>query len=133
MADLGLTDTEIKRVMAEADVNGDGEVGYHEFVPLAVDLVQALYAKAEAAQQLAEEEERAAEAASEFMLHGMTREELEQVMKEVFMKADVDSSGVKPVQQSRGPSAWGWVVGRWCVGGGLGWGWVGVAGWGGGS
>jgi len=93
MADLGLSETEVKRVMAEADVNGDGEITYAEFVPLAVDLVQAMYAKAEAAQDLAAEEAEAAQAATEFMLHGMSREELEQVMKEVFMKADVDGSG----------------------------------------
>jgi len=93
IADLGLSDTEIKRVMAEADVNGDGEIGYAEFVPLAVDLVQALYAKAETAAKMAAAEEEAAAAATEFMLHGMTREELEEVMKEVFLKADADGSG----------------------------------------
>ena len=93
MADLGLSESEVKNVMAEADVNGDGEITYAEFVPLAVDLVQALYAKAEAANDLAADEEEAKEAATEFMLHGMSREELEGVMKEVFLKADADGSG----------------------------------------
>lgn len=93
MADLGISNAQLKRVMAEADVNGDGEITYAEFVPLAVDLVQALYAKAEAAQELADEEAEAAQAAQDFMLHGMNKEELELVMKEVFMKADVDGSG----------------------------------------
>jgi len=79
--------------MAEADVNGDGEIGYAEFVPLAVDLVQSMYAKAEAAAELEAEEQEAAAAATEFMLHGMSRDELEAVMKEVFVKADVDGSG----------------------------------------
>jgi Ca2+-binding EF-hand superfamily protein len=40
MADLGLSDREVKRVMAEADFNDDGEISYAEFIPLAVDLVQ---------------------------------------------------------------------------------------------
>jgi len=88
-----LSESEVKNVMAEADVNGDGEITYAEFVPLAVDLVQALYAKAEAANDLAADEEEAKEAATEFMLHGMSREELEGVMKEVFLKADADGSG----------------------------------------
>eukprot|EP00966_Prymnesium_polylepis_P027322 632221-Prymnesium_polylepis.1 len=108
MADLGLSETEVKRVMAEADVNGDGEITYAEFVPLAVDLVQAMYAKAEAAQELAAEEAEAAEAAQEFMLHGMSREELEAVMKEVFSKvispaeATLPSSAAACVGESSG-------------------------------
>ena len=92
-ADLGLSEAEVKLVMAEADVNGDGEIGYAEFVPLAVDLVQSIYAKAEAAAATAAEELEAATAAQEYMLHGMSREELEAVMKEVLNKADTDGSG----------------------------------------
>eukprot|EP00966_Prymnesium_polylepis_P262478 6063215-Prymnesium_polylepis.1 len=52
-----------------------------------------MYAKAEARLEAANEENEAATAAQEYMLHGMGREELEAVMKEVFAKADVDGSG----------------------------------------
>ena len=46
--DIGLSEKEAKRVMAEADFNNDGEIEYAEFIPLAVELVQAMYAKMEA-------------------------------------------------------------------------------------
>jgi len=55
--------------------------------------VQAMYAKADARAQTMDEEAEAMQAAQEYMLHGMSRDELEAVMKEVFGKADVDGSG----------------------------------------
>ena len=76
MADLGLSDKETKRVMAEADFNGDGEIGYEEFIPLAVDLVQTMYAKLEAEQARAADEAAAREEAQNYLLHGMTKEEV---------------------------------------------------------
>ncbi|KAL1504356.1 hypothetical protein AB1Y20_010762 [Prymnesium parvum] len=93
MADLGLTASEMKRVMAEADVNNDGEITYAEFVPLAVDLVMALYARVEKDEEMDNEEREAHSAAQDFMLHGMGKDELESVMREVFLKADADGSG----------------------------------------
>lgn len=39
-ADLGLNKAQIRTVMMEADVSGDGVIDYEEFVPIAVDLVQ---------------------------------------------------------------------------------------------
>jgi len=91
--EIGLDDAEAQRVMAEADVNGDGQISFAEFVPAAVDLVQAVYAKADATQQLEVEADKAGEDAKDFMLHGMSKEELERTMKQVFIKADADGSG----------------------------------------
>ena len=82
-----------ERVMAEADVNGDGQISYAEFVPVAVDLVQAAYAKADAAAQLEAEADKAGEDARDYLLHGMSKEELERTMKQIFNKADADGSG----------------------------------------
>ena len=62
-ADLGLKPNEVKRVMAEGDINGDGEVSYEEFIPLAVDLVQSMYARMEAEAQRTEDEDQAREQA----------------------------------------------------------------------
>ena len=93
MADLGLTDRETKRVMAEADFDGNGEISYNEFIPLAVDLVQSMYAKMEMEQARAQEEDEAREEAKNYLLHGMTKEEVEAVMTEIFMKSDADGSG----------------------------------------
>ena len=76
MADLGLPDRETKRVMAEADMDGDGTISYREFIPLAVDLVQSMYAKLEAEMARGREEEEAREEAKQFLLHGMTKEQV---------------------------------------------------------
>lgn len=93
MADLGLSDRETKRVMAEADFDGNGEISYAEFIPLAVDLVQSMYAKMEMEQARAQEEDDAREEAKNYLLHGMTKEEVENVMMEIFHKSDADGSG----------------------------------------
>jgi len=99
MADLGLSDRETKRVMAEADFDGNGEISYSEFIPLAVDLVQSMYAKMEMEQAKAQEEEDAREEAKNYLLHGMTKEQVEQTMMEIFHKSDADGSGALSLQE----------------------------------
>ena len=99
MADLGLGTREVQRVMAEADFNSDGEISYEEFIPLAVDLVQSMYAKMEAEAAKAAEEEEAREEAKNYLLHGMTKEQVEQVMTEIFQKSDADGSGALSVTE----------------------------------
>jgi len=99
MADLGLSEREVKRVMAEADFNDDGEISYQEFIPLAVDLVQSMYAKMEVEAAAAEAEEDAREEAKNYLLHGMTKEQVEGVMMEIFAKSDVDGSGALSLQE----------------------------------
>ena len=98
MADLGLSDRETKRIMAEADFDDNGEISYGEFIPLAVDLVQTMYAKMEAEAAKAADEEAAREEAKNY-LHGMTKEEVEGVMMEIFHKSDADGSGHLDVQE----------------------------------
>merc|ERR1719446_748735 len=93
MADLGLSDRETKRVMGEADFNDDGEISYEEFIPLAVDLVQTMYAKLEAEAARTQEEDEARQEAQNCLLHGMTKEEVEAVMTDIFRKSDADGSG----------------------------------------
>jgi len=101
MADLGLSDVETKRVMAEADCNEDGEISYDEFIPLAVDLVQTMYAKMETqeARKMAEDEAR--EEAKAYLLHGMSKDEVEGVMTEIFRKSDIDGSGALSLSEFR--------------------------------
>lgn len=74
-ANLGLSDKDAKLLYAEADMDENGEVTYQEFIPLAVDLVQSMYARMEAADAAADEEEEARDLAAE-QLHGMGREEV---------------------------------------------------------
>ena len=99
MADLGLSDREVSRVLAEADVNDDGVIDYAEFVPLAVDLVQGLYARADAQLEADETEHAAREQAQQYMLHGMTKAQLEALMADVFHKADADGNGYLTMQE----------------------------------
>ena len=98
-ADLGLDTTEVMRLMAEADVNSDGQIDYSEFVPLAVELVQGITAKKEAQEVAKQQEARAREAANEYMLHGMSKDALSQVILDVFKKADKDSSGELTIKE----------------------------------
>ena len=92
LANLGLSDREVGRLLAEADVNQDGEIDYEEFVPIAVDLVQGLYARMESA---AEDEVAAVQAQqeAELLIRGMDKAELQKIMMDVFNKADADGSG----------------------------------------
>lgn len=92
-ADLGLSQNELKLVMREADVNSDGEISYEEFVPLAVDLVTSLYAKMEADAEKASDEEAARNMAETHLLHGMTKEQVEETMRQIFLQSDADGSG----------------------------------------
>lgn len=92
-ANLGISEKETMRLMAEVDANEDGQIDYSEFVPLAVDLVEGMYAKMDEKESRFVEEERARMAATEYMLHGMGREQLSAVILDVFQKADKDLSG----------------------------------------
>lgn len=93
-ANLGLSAKEVKRIMAEADEDDDGMVGYTEFIPIAIDLIQSLYAKADVAKAEEQAKMSAREEAQHHMLHGMPRETLESIMRDIFAKADLDGSGV---------------------------------------
>ena len=101
MADLGLSDRETKRVMAEADFDDNGEISYDEFIPLAVDLVGGMYAKMDAEADREQNEADAREEAQNYLMHGMTKEEVEQVMGEIFAKSDVDGSGNLSISEFR--------------------------------
>jgi Ca2+-binding EF-hand superfamily protein len=92
MADLGLSSAEAKLVMCEADFNDDGEISYAEFIPLAIDLIQAMYARMEAEAKARAEEAAVAERAYE-LVHGLGREQVEAMIREVFQRCDVDGSG----------------------------------------
>lgn len=92
-AELQLSDREVKRVLAEADTNGDGEVSYEEFIPIGVEIVHNIYAKNEMEAARAAEEDAAREEAQLYLVHGMTKEQVEAVMMDIFQKSDADGSG----------------------------------------
>jgi Ca2+-binding EF-hand superfamily protein len=92
-AKLGLSKKEIRRLMAEADEDGNGMIEYREFVPVMVEIVHSLKAKADASELREAQEEDARAEVEEHLLHGIPREQLEEVMKGVFEMADEDGSG----------------------------------------
>jgi len=98
---LPLTESDVRMLMAEADENHDGVIEYEEFVPLAVDLIEAMYAKAAADEEMAVENAEAVETAEDMLLNGMSREQLEETLKGVFEKADTDGNGVLDRQEFR--------------------------------
>jgi len=92
-AKLNLSNKEIRKIMAEADEDGNGYIEYREFLPLMVDIIHSLKAKEEAAALREEEEKATREEVEMHLLHGIPREELEQMMKGVFEMADSDGNG----------------------------------------
>jgi len=93
-AELGLGKKEIRKIMSEADENDDGVLEYREFVPIMVEIVHGMKAKADAAASAQEAEEEAREAVEMHLLHGMPRDELEAMMEGIFKAADTDGSGI---------------------------------------
>jgi len=92
--DIGLTSKQIKMVMAEIDENEDGVIEYREFMPVMVDLIHAFQAKREAEDQQFLDEEEAEFEAEDYLLRGMTQEELEGLMTDIFKQFDSDGNGV---------------------------------------
>merc|ERR1712070_500020 len=90
---LRLTEKDIAFIMAEADENQDGVIEYNEFVPLAVDLIESIYAKSTADMQVAQADAEAHEAAVASLLQDMSQEELENTLVAVFQNADKDGNG----------------------------------------
>ena len=109
--DLGLSTNEMKRVIAEFDVNQDGVIEYAEFVPLAVDLIQGIYARLDAADAAAAEGEEAEAARkriqdqllADVSVHGASKDQLQHIMLDIFKKADADGSGELSMQAMMAP------------------------------
>lgn len=100
-AKLGLSNKDIRAIMAEADEDGSGFIEYREFVPLMVDLITMLKAKEEAAMNRLDEEEAVREDVEYHLLHGIPKEELEEVMKRVFEAADENGNGELSMEEFR--------------------------------
>jgi len=93
-SDLGLSKKDIRNVMAECDENDDGVIEYREFMPIMVDLIGAARARDEAEAQREMDEMDAQFEAEDFFLRGMSQEELEGIMKKIFVQHDADGNGI---------------------------------------
>merc|ERR1719401_1517756 len=75
--------------LAEADMNADGMVEYEEFIPLALQIIQGMYAKKRLEQHMSDVNQHA----EELLVHGMSREELTELVESIFRRMDQDGSG----------------------------------------
>lgn len=80
---------EVLRFLAEADMNADGMIEYEEFIPLALQILQGMFAKKHLEQRMHD-----VQADADFLVHGMSREELTEAVSYIFEKCDVDGSGI---------------------------------------
>ncbi|KAA0169840.1 hypothetical protein FNF27_06863 [Cafeteria roenbergensis] len=91
--ELGLPMSDVRRLMSEADENEDGLIDYTEFVPLAVEVIETIYAKRRFDEEAAHRQAEATEETEAYLLHGMPREKLENTLRDMFNRADADGSG----------------------------------------
>lgn len=94
---LGFPPEEVVRFLAEADMNSDGMIEYAEFIPVASQIVKGMNAKVKLREQ-----QREAYAHAEFLVHGMSRDELTESLNLIFEKVDHDGSGILSRQEFMG-------------------------------
>uniref|UniRef100_A0A7S0EGD2 EF-hand domain-containing protein n=1 Tax=Hanusia phi TaxID=3032 RepID=A0A7S0EGD2_9CRYP len=92
-ADLGLSKDDIKLIFMEADVDDSGSLEYEEFIPLMMHVIESIKEVEHAKEEENFVREQAEEIAEEYMLRGITSQELEKYLRASFMEADRDSSG----------------------------------------
>eukprot|EP00948_MAST-09A_sp_MAST-9A-sp1_P003997 g3997.t1 len=85
---LGLQNKDIRRVLANADENEDGNISYDEFLPLMLELFEALKAQ----KVISESKEHAYEEATLYV-HGLDKARVEGILQQMFKEADLDNSG----------------------------------------
>jgi len=86
---------EVYRFLAEADMNADGMIEYEEFIPLALQIVQGMYAKKRLEQHMEDVDKHA----EDLLVHGMSREELTELVGSIFERMDEDGSGALSKQE----------------------------------
>lgn len=75
--------------LAEADMNQDGNIEYEEFIPLALQIIQGMYAKKRLEQHISD----VGQHAEDLLVHGMSRQELTELVGSIFERMDQDQSG----------------------------------------
>jgi len=96
--ELGLTPDVVNALAAKVDFDADGLISYHEFAPLCYDLLvetvnmEIQRSEVEAAEDAFVEQARMLEAEEE-MYRGMSSEEIEQLVVEIFEAVDTGGTG----------------------------------------
>merc|ERR1712193_76418 len=86
---------EVYRFLSEADQNADGMIEYEEFIPLALQIIQGMYAKKRFQQHMQDVEQQA----EDLLVHGMARDELTEIVAHIFERMDGDGSGTLSKQE----------------------------------
>jgi len=86
---LGFPEDQVLLFLAEADMNADGMIEYEEFIPLALQIIQGMYAK----RHVAKVQESVEKHAEDLLVRGMDREELTDLINSIFERIDQDQSG----------------------------------------
>jgi Ca2+-binding EF-hand superfamily protein len=86
---LNFPKDQIYLFLAEADMNRDGNVEYEEFIPLALQIIQGMYAKKRLEHHMAD----VGQHAEDLLVHGMSRQELTELVGSIFERMDQDQSG----------------------------------------
>merc|ERR1719263_2036904 len=76
-------------------LNEDGMIEYEEFIPLALQIVQGMYAKKRLEQHVADIDQHA----EDLLVHGMSRDELTELVGSIFERMDQDQSGTLSKQE----------------------------------
>lgn len=92
---LDFPQDETLRFLAEADMNADGMIEYEEFIPLALQIIQGMYAKKRLEQHMVDVDQHA----EDLLVHGMSREELTELVGSIFERMDADGSGMLNKQE----------------------------------
>lgn len=95
---LGLRKNDVRRILAEADRDDNGQISYAEFIPVAVSIIETIVAK----QRLREQEVRRSQVkaqAANHVYHGMPADELAEMLAEIFREADADGNGTLDVDE----------------------------------
>lgn len=96
-SELGLSAGDSSRlaqeILANVDVNGDGQVQRAEFMPIAMNILQTMLEEAEALGGEGVDEDELIQRAQNILVHGMKEEELTEVLFKIFQDADKDNSG----------------------------------------
>jgi Ca2+-binding EF-hand superfamily protein len=79
--------------LAQMDSDGSGSIDYKEFVQGAAQLLLLYAAQEQASLQSSEEDTYASAEAAEYVAHGMTSQELEDIVQASWNAADADGSG----------------------------------------
>jgi len=83
-----ITEDDLQFFLCEADVNQDNKIEYHEFIPIALQIIQTVYSR-----KKCDQENEGVRDMARSLVRGMDKEELERVLHTIFQAFDTDGSG----------------------------------------